>query len=403
MHYMTKSPAAAIAALLRPGMRIAVADGAGAPVTLADDLTDAAASVGGVRLVLGWCLDLPVRLEPSAFTDIRTVMGGFALRTPIAQGLVRYVPERLSAVPSLFAGPLRPDALVIRMSRTGGGWAWGTEVSWMSSVVDSNALLLIEEVPGLPQAAADAPVPLDRGVVVATGDHPPRTIATPEPDGVSRLIGQHVAGLVSEGSCLQFGPGPLATAVVDALTVPVHVRSGLLSDAVLNLAAQDLLLSTPIGTYLAGSADLYRYGDGRAVLTRVERTHQLAVAEGRPLITVNTALEVDRTGAVNVEGTGGARISGIGGHADFLLMGHASTGGLSIVATPATRRGCSTLVDRLSFPASATRTDVDVVVTEHGVADLRGLDDAERGAELTRIWTPPAQPAASGAHRHGAP
>jgi len=382
------SVAAAIAAQLEPGMRVAIADGAGAPVTLAGDLTEAARSVGGVRLVLGWCLDLPVHLDPAAFTDIRTVMGGFALRQPIIDGQVHYVPERLSAVPSLLAGPLRPDVLVIRMARTAAGFAWGTEVSWMSSVAGSDVRLLIEEVPGLPQAAADPPVPLEQGVVVASGEHAPREIVSAATDDLTRRIGERIATLIPEGACLQFGPGPLATAMLDALTVPVHVRSGLLGDAVLGLAERDLLLSNPIATYLAGGAELYRWGDGRGVLTRLERTHHVSAAAGRSLISINSALEVDRTGAVNVEGTGGRPVSGIGGHPDFAAAGHISVGGLSIIATPATRRGQSTLVDRLSFPASSARSDVDVVVTEHGVADLRGLDDAERAAELTRIWTP---------------
>jgi acyl-CoA hydrolase len=387
---MTASTAAAIAAHLRPGMRIAIADGAGAPVSLADDLTEAAAHVGGVSLVLGWCLELPVRLEAAAFTEVRTIMGGFALRAPIADGLVRYVPERLSGVPSLFAGPLRPDLLLVRMARTLDGWAWGTEISWMSSVVDGGAIVLIEEVPNLPKAAADPLLPLDRGIVVAEADHQPHVIETGEPDANTVAIGEQIARLIPEGACLQFGPGPLASALLDALKVPVHVCSGLLGDGVLRLVERGLLLSTPRATYIAGGPGLYQWSDGRGILTRVERTHQLVIAQRRPMVTVNTALEVDRTGAVNVEGLDGARISGIGGHPDFLLMGHVSTGGLSIVATPTTRRGHSTLVDQLSFPASSARTDVDVVVTEHGVADLRGLDDGERAAELARIWTPPA-------------
>ena len=95
---------------------------------------------------------------------------------------------------------------------------------------------------------------------------------------------------------------------------------------------------------------------------------------------------MDHTGAVNVERAGDRLVSGIGGHPDFALAGHVSVGGLSVIAVPTSRAGRSTLVERLTGPTSTTRTDVDLVVTELGVADLRGLDDTERRAALLTIW-----------------
>ena len=91
-------------------------------------------------------------------------------------------------------------------------------------------------------------------------------------------------------------------------------------------------------------------------------------------------------GAVNVERRGDRAISGIGGHPDFALAGHLDPRGLSIVATPSTRNGESVLVPALSCAASTPRSDVDVVVTEHGVADLRGRTDAERHEALRAIF-----------------
>ncbi|MEP7114956.1 MAG: acetyl-CoA hydrolase/transferase C-terminal domain-containing protein [Ilumatobacteraceae bacterium] len=383
---MTESTAARIAAHLSPGMRVAIADGAGAPMSLVDSLTEAARSIGGVSLVLGWCLELPVRLDPDAFTDIRTVMGGFALRMPIAKGTVRRIPDRLSALPALLSGPMRPDVLIAGLTRDREGWRWGTEVSWMSSVVQSGVKVLVEHNEGLPSTSCDPPLPESQVVVVQHSDRPPITLPAARVDDTSRAIGGQIAAMIPEGACVQYGPGTLADAVFEQLTVPIRIRSGMINQAVLSLERRGLLLDTPVATYVVGSLDVYDWADGRGVTTHLGRTHHLAVAGAHPFITINAALEVDRSGAVNVEGAGGAPISGVGGHPDFTLAGHQSVGGLSIVALPTVRRGQRTLVEHLSFPASTPRSDVDIVVTERGFADLRGLDDTERGAELDRIW-----------------
>ncbi len=371
-------------------MRVVVADGAGAPTWLLGDLSEAARSVGEISLVLGWCLELPESFDPSAFADVRTVMGGFALRVMVAEGRVHYVPGRLRGVPSLLRGRLRPDLMLIALRREGDGWLWGSEVSWMRSVLDDGRTrLLVAENAALPRSSRELSIPLGRGTVVARRERPPLPHPAPAPAEEHRRLARHLAPFVPEGACLQYGPGPVADALADVLDVPVRVRSGIVTDAVARLHRRGLLLDVPVAAYLLGSDDLYAWGDGRAVTARVEQTHDPAVAGGRPLVSINTALEVDRTGAVNVESLGGRHVSGAGGHPDFALAGHVSAGGVSIVATLSSRRGSSTLVERLSGPVSTPRADVDVVVTERGSADLRGLDDTERAAALEELWSRP--------------
>jgi acetyl-CoA hydrolase len=92
-------------------------------------------------------------------------------------------------------------------------------------------------------------------------------------------------------------------------------------------------------------------------------------------------------GAVNVERVGGRVVAGPGGHPDFAAGASRSPGGLSIVALPSTAGGRSTIV-AVPEVVSTPRTDVDVVVTEHGVADLRHLDDRERAARLIAVAAP---------------
>jgi acyl-CoA hydrolase len=101
---------------------------------------------------------------------------------------------------------------------------------------------------------------------------------------------------------------------------------------------------------------------------------------------VNTAVEIDLDGAVNVEGTATAVLGGIGGHADYAAAAARSVGGLSVIAVTTRHNGRPTLVSQLSRPVSTPSQDVDVVVTERGAADLRGLSRPERHAALTKLW-----------------
>lgn len=89
-----------------------------------------------------------------------------------------------------------------------------------------------------------------------------------------------------------------------------------------------------------------------------------------------------------MEGIAGDVMAGVGGHPDFAGAATRSATGLSVIAMPTVRGGQKTLVKQLRAPASTTRSDIDVVVTELGIADLRGLDDHERAAAVRAVWEP---------------
>ena len=368
---------------LHRGALVAVADGAGAPVGLGRSLAYAAREVGGVRLLLGWSFRLPVPLDPLAFPDVRAIIGGYGLRRRFG-GHVHYVPARLSAVPALVHTVFRPDVLLAGLRPGPGGLTFGSEVGWARAAVDAGARVLAEVNVGLPAASLEPPLP--DVTVIAETDRPPLPLPLPVPDPVTEAIGTRVAGLVTPGASVQFGPGGVGDAALRALEVPVHVDSGIVSDAVIDLEARGLLAGQPLATYLAGTPAVYEWADGRPMLARVEHTHDPSRLAGKALVAINTALEIDAVGQVNVEGFDGDVIAGVGGHPDYAGAATRSPSGLSVVALPTVRGGRRTLVERLGAPASTTRSDVDVVVTELGVADLRGLDDRERKAALRAIW-----------------
>jgi acyl-CoA hydrolase len=178
----------------------------------------------------------------------------------------------------------------------------------------------------------------------------------------------------------------MGDAVLDGLTAPVRVESGVITDGVQRLHERGLLIDAT-GAYLLGTERMYQWADGRPLLAGLAHTHDVTrLASRQRFVAVNAALEVDLTGAVNVEGIAHRNIAGVGGQPDYALGAAQSRGGLSIMALPTRRNGTPTLVATLAAPTSTVRYDVDLVVTERGSADLRGLTDAERSTTLQRLW-----------------
>ena len=376
-----------LAGLVAPGVTVAVSDGAGMPTGVLGALSAAARAAGDVRLFLGWCVMPPDGLDPAAFADVRTLMGGYGLRRLIDDGEIRYLPVRLGAAPALIGDVIRPDVLVASVVRRPDGFHLATEVSWLRAALASGATVAAVERPALSCADAGPPLPPERMVVVDGDEATAAEVAWGEPDDVHREIAERVTALVPAGARLQYGPGSLGTAVLDALAVPAAVDTGIVTGAVVGLDRRGLLAEPPVATYVAGGGDLYQWVDGRPLLHPVEFTHDPArLAAGRPLVAVNTALEIDLDGQVNVEAVGGSAVAGIGGQPDYAFAAARSVGGASIVALPTARSGRSTLVETLSAPVSTPSHDVDVVATERGVADLRGLDRRERRRALERLY-----------------
>jgi acyl-CoA hydrolase len=375
--------------LIRPGMRIAVEDGTGTPRSLFPALNRAAERHGDLRLLLGWTPVAEPTLDLSLFADARTVMSGWGLRGAVEAGTVTPIPTRLSAVPALLHGPLRPDLVLATVVRAADGLRFSAEVSWLRAAMGAGVPVAAVVSRSGPHADAGPALPEDAVTVLGETDDGPRELSFATPSPAQEQICAHAAALVPEGARVQVGPGQLGAAMLRALRVPVRIDSGLLPEQVVDLDERGLLLDDPVAAYLVGTERLYRWAHGRPLLHPLEVTHDLGrLSNGVPFVAFNTAIELDVAGQVNVEGTESAIVGGIGGHADYAAAGARSIGGLSIVAVSSTHKGRSTLVRRLSRPASTPSQDVDVVVTERGAADLRGLSRAERAAALLDLWGP---------------
>ncbi|WP_156628727.1 acetyl-CoA hydrolase/transferase C-terminal domain-containing protein [Mycobacterium sp. 1274756.6] len=378
---------------LRSGYRIALGDGVGALRTLADGtdvcrtLSMAARERGGVSLILGWMPTAPHGLEADAFAEVISLMPGWGTRKLLPSPMVRAVPTSMAAIPGLLAGHLRPDVLITRMAEDGEGLRFCTEVSWQRAMVDAGVPVWAVLDRTAPVASAEKPIPVSQVKIVGIAACRPAEVPSVPPDPVHDELADRVLQWVPSGARIQCGPGQLGTALLRRTTVPLQIDTGLLTDAVVDLDRRGLLLGVPSATYLLGGQQLYRWADRRPVLRSIEHTHNInRLACDAPFIAVNTAVEIDRVGQINVEGIGNKVVGGIGGHPDYCSAARLHRDGLSIIAVPSRLHNRSPLVDHLSRPASTPAHDVEIIVTEHGYADLRGADWATRQKLITRLF-----------------
>ena len=216
-------------------------------------------------------------------------------------------------------------------------------------------------------------------------------------DAVSRAVGEAVARFIPDGATIQTGLGKIPTAALRALTGRKNLRmhSGLIPEAVVDLEDSGALAPgvSVTGGVAIGSRRLYdRVGGPAYRFCPVSFTHSPRVlADIERFVTLNSAMEVDLFGQAYAEMGPTGLVSGAGGASDF-ARGARASGGLRIVALAAGAGGGT--ISRIAMPGGASgpvslgRMDLDIVVTEYGSADLRGLDHDQRARALVAIAPP---------------
>lgn len=248
--------------------------------------------------------------------------------------------------------------------------------------------------PAMPRTRGPA-APLSSFDLAAEAERPLLEYDTGALDPAFDAIKRHLAGLIPAGASVQFGLGKAGVAALAALEgmKGLKIFSGMVTDPLLPVLDSGALDAVVTGL-AAGTAPLYeRLGaDSRIRFEPSNVTHDIRVLAATPrLVAVNSAIEIDLFGQANAEFQDGRQISGTGGLTDFLRGARLSEGGLPVLALPATARGgrISRIVPRLPQGAvSVTRADVGVVITEHGVADLRGRTLEDRAMTLIAVAGP---------------
>lgn len=369
-------------------MHLWLADGPGTPRT---DPEQVLAFLGltepRLQVTLGWMVETPEWLEKPTL-DLRAVHAGHGLAGAVNGGRIRAIETRLSAVAALIRSD-PPDIALVSAVRRGSQLVFGRCVGW-ADVLARHAGSVVVEVD---EHGVDLGGPVIEGNVVAEIERPhadtPASTSRAA-DDVDHAIARFVASVLPDDATIQMGPGGISDAIAGSLEKPVGIWTGLVTESMANLAERGLLRAPAVTSYTWGGAGVEAMArNGHLRLVSSTQTHDLSAIEAIDrFVGCNTALQIDLEGAANVSMVGDRVLAGVGGHADFCLGATRSTGGLSILATRSTTsRGESTIrrtVDRVSTPAQ----DVNMVITEHGIADLRGVPLRDRASLITDVAAP---------------
>ena len=307
---------------------------------------------------------------------------------------LRYFPSRLSLVPVLYRGPLRPDAVIVHASAPRYDTvSLGIEVNVMPAAIEAaralGAPVIVQANPQMPYTYGDGQLYDTEIDYLVEVDEPISEVALREPSGVSQQIGDLIAAQVLDGSTLQLGIGGVPDAVLHSLTKRKGLRiwSEMFSDGALALEQQGVLDSQiPLtASFLFGSRDLYDFVhlNHRVRMLRTETTNDPGrIARQRQMTSVNSALQVDLFDQANASRMKGRIYSGFGGSVDFIDGALHSRGGASYIALPSwhPKAQVSTIVPRLEEPVTSFQHSY--VVTEQGVAPVVGLSERDQARSL---------------------
>lgn len=321
-------------------------------------------------------------------------------------GAVDVLPIRLGSVTGLIRqGRLRFDVVLVQLSEPRDGVCSTGLVGDMLQEAIGRARVVIGEInPQVPFSRGDTQVAWSDLDVVIRSDEPlmqwPPAKQSADADTIARLIAEQVP----DHATIQLGIGAVPEAMAPALRDKrdLGLHSGMMTDAVLDMIEAGVITNEhkPIDTGVSvtglvfGSDRLAQWADDNPALAvrSLDHTHGLrSLSTFDDFWAINSAIEVDLTGQVNAEMMNGSYVGGIGGQLEFVRAAMSSDRGRSVIAFPsaAAKGAVSRIVPRLADGIVTTpRADADLFVTEHGVADLRGVPLPERPARLIAIAHP---------------
>jgi len=319
-------------------------------------------------------------------------------------GVLDILPSHYSHLPGLIgAGVLPADVVLLQVSPPDeqGRYSLGLVQEYLPMALQKARVVIGEVNSAIPWTHGSVHLKASDFALLIAAEHAPLDQPRAAIGAVEQAIARHIAGLIEDGATLQLGVGNLPEAVLAALHGhrDLGLHSGAVGDGIAALAEAGVLTNAKksidpgvgVGGILMGGERLRRWAhrNPQIELRATEYTHHPEVlAASHRLAAINAAIEVDLTGQINAEVAAGCYVGAVGGAMDFLRGAARSRGGLPIVALPATAKGASRIVAQLSGPVSTPRADAGLIVTEHGVADLRGQTLSRRVRRLIDIAAP---------------
>lgn len=394
----------ALSTLIRPGDTVMWGQSHAEPVTLMRALVAQRHGFQRIRLFLGIGLADVLAPEHADAFDFLAYCGSGANRKLARANVLDILPAHYSQLPALIrSGALRIDVVMLQVSPPDehGRYSLGLAREYLVEAVKHARAIVAEVHPDVPWTYGGPYLRAADIDLLVASDAPFPDAAPAAPGPVERAIGQHVASLVEDGATLQTGIGAIPDAVMAALhdKRDLGVHTGSIGDGVAALCEAGIVTNArktidagmTVGGVVIGSALVRRFAHRNPTLELrgTEYTHNEHVLRRiERFVAINSAVEVDLTGQVNAEVAAGTYVGAVGGVGDFLRAAQVSRGGVPIVALPSTAGAHSRIVTRLSGPVTVPRSDACVIVTEYGIADLRGLSLARRIPKMIAIAHP---------------
>lgn len=338
-----------------------------------------------------------------------------AIRKAHKNGNVSFVPNHLHLAASKRISHRKPNVFVGSGSVMDkhGYISLSVSATYEREIIENADLVIIEINPNMPRTFGDTIINIKDVDYVVEANNPVQQLSIVEPSEKDKIIGKYIADLVEDGSTIQLGIGGIPNAVAAELMhkKDLGIHTEMLTDGMVDLYKagvvtgkyKTLMPGKIVAAFALGTQKLYDFIDDNPAVNIMRGTwvnDPYVIGKNYKMVSINTTLEIDLTGQCSSESIGHTQFSGTGGQADTAIGAQISKGGKSIIALYSTtsvkvpgsdeRKTISKIVTRLTQGAavSLSRNDVDYVVTEYGVAALRGTSIRDRVNALIEIAHP---------------
>ncbi len=396
--------------VIKSGDRVVVGHACGEPTCLVEAMVDRAEELQDVEIDHMVSMGRARYCQPEYTKSFRhnSLFVGAASRQAVNEGRADYTCCYFSEIPLLFRDNLLPvDVALIAVSPPDklGFVSLGISVDYTKQAALSAKTVIAAVNSNMPRIGGDSYLHVTDIDYFVPTDEPLIELKPAAIGELEKAIGKNVASLVKDGDCLQPGIGALPDAVLSFLEGKndLGIHSEMISDGAMKLVEGGVITCKKktfrprkaVITFAMGSHGFYEWLNDNAMIESypVDFTNDpFIIAQNDNLVSINSAIAVDLQGQVAADTLGPRQFSGVGGQLDFVRGANRSKGGRSIIALPSTAAGgkASRIVAGLDRGQAVTtpRNEVAYVVTEHGVADLKGKTIRQRAEALIAIAAP---------------
>ncbi|MEI8028492.1 MAG: acetyl-CoA hydrolase/transferase C-terminal domain-containing protein [Comamonadaceae bacterium] len=396
--------------LLKNGDFIIVPTGVGEPPTLLTALSEQRRRFRDVKVAQILAVRKYGYIDPETVEHVRHVAFFFGAATRVGgqSGWIDFIPSYFSEMPSLIERGQIPADVVFSMASPMDRYGYfslslGADYT-MAAVAKARAVVL-EVNPNVPFSNGNCHVHISQVTALVESSEPVMEVGLPKIGPVQVAIGKYVADMIEDGSTLQIGYGGIPDAVVMQLTSKhdLGVHTEMIGDGILTLVESGAVTNRKktylpgkmIATFALGSKKLYQFMERNPALEihPVDFTNDpYLAAKNDKLMAINATLQIDLLGQCGSESLGYVPYSGTGGQADFVRAANRSNGGKAFIVLPSTAQNdrLTRIVPTLApgTHTSTSKNDINYVVTEYGVAQLRGKSAKQRALEMISIAHP---------------